>query len=331
MTAPARHLLAPVKGGGLLLDLESGAVFTLNRSAALIWSAHLDGASNVDIAATLSREFGLSPAVGIGQVEGTLSLDRHERAVEEAVGEFRYERTATGYSFARGDEVLVTVDDRGEVLELAPAGGGDETSVAGILQAIVPKLIALRGQLVLHASAVLAADGLIAFSGVSEAGKTTSARALAAAGATLACEDKLVVRERDGRPEGLLGGEDAMRAWTEWATGELAARGRAPCDRLDAACAGPSAPIREIGFIAAARRQGGAIAAVALTEVETAAAVFGNSFYGADVPEQWARRLQSAAELAGIVRGYELTMPATLGQLDDAAAEVVRRGSFRSA
>ena len=329
MTAQPRYVLAPMSSGGLLLDVQSGGLFALNQSAALIWSAHLDGTPDAEIAATLSRRFGVPPAISLGQVEAALSLDRHERALAEPVGEFRYEKIDAGYRFARGDRVLVTVDDRGDALELVATDPSDLSSINGVLQAIVPKLIALRGQLVLHASAIVAGDGLIAFSGESEAGKTTTARSLEAAGAALACEDKLVVRDHDGRLLGLIGGEAAMRSWTEWAADELIARGRAGCDRLDAACAGPSAPVREIGFISAARRRGGAIEAVALTEVETASAVFRNSFYGADVPGQWARRLRAAAQLAGAIRGYELTMPATLAQLDAAAFDLVRRGSLR--
>ena len=78
----------------------------------------MDGTPDAEIAATLSRRFGVPPAISLGQVEAALSLDRHERALAEPVGEFRYEKIDAGYRFARGDRVLVTVDDRGDALEL---------------------------------------------------------------------------------------------------------------------------------------------------------------------------------------------------------------------
>ena len=71
------------------------------------------------------------------------------------------------------------------------------------LRSVVPKLLALRGIRVLHASAVEIDGSLLVFSGQSGAGKTTSAKAFAQAGARLVSEDLLVLHAR--RTEGPRG------------------------------------------------------------------------------------------------------------------------------
>jgi hypothetical protein len=130
--------------------------------------------------------------------------------------------------------------------------------------------------------------------------------------------------------EALIAAEDGIRNWTDVAASELASRRRVQCDALDDVCAGPSMVIREVGFLSADRRIGQTISAVRLEPLDTASALFQNSFFGADVAAQWARRLQLAAHLAGNLPGYQLSMPGGLVPLDTAAAELFRRGSLRS-
>src|SRR5262249_21151056 len=87
---------------------------------------------------------------------------------------------------------------------------------------VAPHVLALRGILVLHASAVLDAAGVLAFCGGSGQGKTTLARALAAAGRELIAEDLLVVRSAGDRPEVVAGAEVAIRAWAARHAAQLA-------------------------------------------------------------------------------------------------------------
>src|SRR6201999_4042585 len=107
---------------------------------------------------------------------------------------------------------------------------------------------------VMHASAVLGpgrqATGI---SGPSGAGKTTTARAAAEAGGVLVSEDKLVLAVRDGSTSVFLEGEQRLNDWVTRAAGELTASGRASCVGVDAASAGPSAPLRALLFIDAGR------------------------------------------------------------------------------
>lgn len=325
-----RYSLALVESGSLLLDVASGGLFSLNQSATLIWSAHLRGSTRPEIAGLLSETFGIDLTDGIEQVEMALDLDRHEESPTQVFGDFRYEKSPDGYALKRGPDVMLCVNDEGNVIRLPPGAPDDRVSVSAALQAIAPKLLALHDHVVLHASAVLMGGTIIAFCGESGAGKTTTARSLQRAGAKLVSEDKLVIRVQDRNAEALIGAEDAIRTWTEAATAEMLRVREMRRDDLDRVDAMQPFPISEIGFISAARRSGRFITAVDMTPLDTASATFRNAFYGTDLPDHWSRRLQSAAKLALTVRGYSLTLPGGLEALEAATPGLVRRKSLRA-
>ena len=51
MSAAERYALVALADGGLLLDLESGTLFQLNRTATFVWRRFLDGEDAAVIAA----------------------------------------------------------------------------------------------------------------------------------------------------------------------------------------------------------------------------------------------------------------------------------------
>jgi hypothetical protein len=70
-----------------------------------------------------------------------------------------------------------------------------------LLDQVLPRVLSLRGALVLHASVLVAPDGRgVAFLGPSGAGKSTLAASLVAAGWTLFSDDALIVETADGGP-----------------------------------------------------------------------------------------------------------------------------------
>src|SRR5206468_12508877 len=99
------------------------------------------------------------------------------------------------------------------------------------VRSLAPKLLFLRGLTVLHASACAAAGQLVAFSGTSQAGKTTTARAFADAGAALVAEDLVVLAPGSARPEVALEGEARVRAWASATAAALAGGARAAASR----------------------------------------------------------------------------------------------------
>jgi serine kinase of HPr protein (carbohydrate metabolism regulator) len=191
------------------------------------------------------------------------------------------------------------------------------------LQAISPKLMALRGHFVLHASAVLVDGAIVAFAGKSGAGKTTTARALAGAGARLLSEDKLVLRRMGGGVGAPMDCERRIMEWVGRAAADLSAGRVAACEGLDAAAAGESGPIGAVGFLAAARRSGTSFVASRLERAQAAHALFGHSFHGSDRPQDWRRHLETAVDGARDLPAFEITAPDGRAALEPAARALI--------
>ncbi|HEY5451091.1 MAG TPA: PqqD family peptide modification chaperone [Polyangia bacterium] len=333
MNLDERYTLVETKTGGLMLDLVSGALLELNESGKAIWQLALAGQTEEAIAAALVTRHALELETARKHVRDTLRTS-FEAVPEIPKSDFHYERNGDAYVFHfRGQGALV-VDDRGERITLASAPEG--VSLPYLLQAVAPKILALRGQAVLHASAVAMAEAgaeekrVVAFSGLSGAGKTTTARALARAGGHLICEDKLLVQLRDTGAVVAPNAEKVVARWVETTAKDLAASKHATCASLDVAGGGETIPLVEIGFLDARQRTSGPYACRALSEIETAGAAFRHAFYGSDASPEWIRYLRTAAHLGQTVRGYELAMPDGLDRLADAAAKIIRGGSLRT-
>jgi len=326
MKLAERHVLVETAGGALMLDLASGALLELNESGKVIWQLALAGESEAAIAATLAARHSLELDTARAHVRDTLKASV-DGAPEVPQSAFNYERRGAEYVFEFRGEPVFAVDDRGERISLRgePAGA----SLQYLLQAVAPKLLALRGQAVLHASAVALGGSAIAFSGMSGAGKTSTARALAAAGARIICEDKLLIQIAEGRTLVAPFAERAVIEWVASTIVDLRASKSSTCAGLDLAVQGELMPLGELGFLDAQRRTPGSFVARALSETEAAGTVFRNAFYGSDSDRDWIRHLSTAVHVARTVDGYALTVPDGLDRLAEAARAFVRAGSLR--
>jgi hypothetical protein len=331
MSEAPRHALVRCEPGGLLLDLRSGDLFLLNGTATFIWENALRGADPAAVAATLAARYDLAPATARDDVEQALTLDAAAAEAPLPPPVFRYQRSpeGDGYVFSRGEIPVLDIDATGSTLALRRPAEASRDELFGVLQALAPKLLALRGHFVLHASAAALAGGVVGFCGASGAGKTTTVRALVRAGAEPVAEDKLVLRSDSGRIEVVARGEPWLLAWAASAAAALASGGAASCDDLDRLRTADALPLRELGFIDAAGRAGDRMAAVPLTPLEAASAVFRNAFYGSDAPEDWTGKLETAAAVARKLPAYALSMPDGLASLDAAATGLARSGSIR--
>ncbi|MEO5769584.1 MAG: hypothetical protein ABIS92_14630 [Polyangia bacterium] len=330
MTDDGRYVLVEVPPGGLLLDRQSGLTLELNAPAVLAWRLHLAGEAFDGIVRRFAAHFRLSLETAGGDVNRSLrDLPLPKEAAPS--GEFRYQRSNDGYVFSRNGEPLFLLDERGERISSPIAARLGAETVGMLLYGLCPKLLSLRGHTVLHASAV-AIDGIaIAFSGHSGAGKTTTARALVQAGATLVCEDKLVLYRNAEERQVSSAAEEALRRWARDAAVELTASRDASCAPLDQPLPGPTATLREIGFISAERRSTSRqISAVPLSALQAAGTIFNNSFHGSDVADDWARQLESSTKIAREIAAYEMRMPDGLEFLAGAVGAVVAARSLRS-
>src|SRR5262245_50863002 len=267
--ADQRYVLVGFGQDGLLLDLSSGNLFELNESAALVWARVLAGAPASVVAETLANRYGLPLATAREDVDRALTLEA-EAASHELDAPYLYARSPGGYLLSRDRLPLLLVEEHGQSVRSVDPGPTPRLDWPMILQAIAPKLLSLRGHLVLHASAVDLDGSIVAFAGRSGAGKTTTARALAAAGARLLCEDKLLLRQTADAIDAIIDGERRIAAWVESAAAQLSAGRSASCDGLDDAAGGDSRPIAELGCLHIERRSGTALATMRLDSAPAA-------------------------------------------------------------
>jgi hypothetical protein len=302
-----------------LLDLDSGQIVSLNRTAFVIWNRYLGGATTEEIAASLSGEHGMPIAAARRDVTLALTIpDEYSRFPDQGL---RYAVDSHGRCIAVASEgpVLELGRDGDHVLVLQPLA---PWVLESHLSAAVPKLLTLAGETVLHASAVRVGAETIAFLGTSGAGKTTTAAAFGSLGHQIVAEDMLLLRvQPDGRFIALQA-EAGAKAWAADASLRFAeaAGARVAFDRPASEPQAPSAPLARVNFLDSRRRHGGTVVRRALSRAETAGLLFANTFASSIEPAARKSLLGKMVALATAVSGYELTMPDGLQNLARAAA-----------
>ena len=207
----ARFDVIAIDGEGILLDREGGSIIRLNRTACEIWTAILGGQSIAGASRELARRFGLTADRAARDV--ALAIDQipdapRSPAPTRAAG--KQSRPATPSSRDLACCARLTAAEA--PCDSPTASVRRKPRRAAYLKSIAPKLLSLRGVFLLHAAAVEIDGKLLVFSGRSGAGKTTSARAFARAGARLVSEDLLVMAAAatsTAEPRAVIGGEAA--------------------------------------------------------------------------------------------------------------------------
>ena len=109
--------------------------------------------------------------------------------------EIRKQDGGHGYTIDFGGAARFEVSAGGDSVCCRPAPGATDAALRHLLlDHVLPRVLCLRGLLVLHASALRAPDGrAVAFLGASGAGKSTLAASLVAGGWRLLADDALVI------------------------------------------------------------------------------------------------------------------------------------------
>lgn len=318
----SQFLLERFEDGGVLLALESGSLFRLNRTATLVWARTLALHDAEAVAQELAATFEVPADVARRDVAAALSLPADPcvpAAPPRGVTtdpELLYETHPGGCRFSMNGVLAMAVDVAAESLCVFPGISPGDYGIC--LRAIAPKLVARTGPSVLHAAAVRDSRGRVtAFLGVNGAGKTTTARTFAANGFELICEDKLVTHAAGDHAEAVLGAETKINQWIGKTREELTAHPDRPCSlRALAQCSvGPSSPLADILLVDSERRAGGAIELHRLPPSEAATEIFQHAFYGASLAQDWRRQLSCLATLARTARVFRATMPDGLPEL----------------
>lgn len=320
---PHRFVLETFSDGGILLDLRSGLIFQLNRTAAFIWERALAGSSMTDIGRELTATYGLSASDARRDLMQTLALPDSQAAPPSTP--YQYEARGKNYIFSDAQTAL---------LEISPEAGLvrtlDSFSPAKLrlyLSSVTPKVAAALGLSVLHASAVISPAGTATlFTGQSGAGKTTTARALVNAGWTALSEDKVVLRSEGNAVFAVLEGERRIASWMRQAQERLRSGAGAECqtDGLRNASFGRAFSVETIILIDASRRLARSLSLTRLGPTAAAREIFQAGFYGSQSADEWERHIHAAGELARSARTFAATMPLGLEALDQAALDYAR-------
>jgi hypothetical protein len=316
----------------LLVNLDTGTYFAVNATAAEICRQLAAGADAGEIVSGLIERHNLPALAAHRAVAGVVDVLNDPAPAAEPVGELRYRPTAWGYALHLADRPVLETRRDGSALRLVGTRSESPEVVEGWIRCLLAKSLSLQGQPVLHASACVFGDRVVAICGPSGAGKTSTARALAKAGRTMIAEDMVILAREDGA-QMHVAGEPSLRRWAAAAVPALAA---APDRTID--CAGLSAlvrtperrPLGALLFLDRTRRRGDSFITDPLRPLETLAELLQSSFLGSSDPPAWRAFVADNASVASAVPGARLTVPQGLERLTAAAARFDYKVSSRS-
>jgi hypothetical protein len=324
-----RYLLARYETGGVVIDLASGNYFRINRTAALVCDALAHAPD---------------PSAAANSVASALGIDTDEagRVVAEVVagldapgvrgeiqGSYHFFPTESGYELRHGDRRVLEVSSDGGHLRIAAGAAPPAASQLELyVRALAPKLLFQNDVTVLHASCCAAAGKLIAFAGVSGAGKTTTARAFVAAGAIPVSEDLVVLAPGQAAASVLMRGEASVHGWARAMASRLLADPDRPLP-VGALAAetiqSPATRLDSILFLDVARRDRSDFRSAPLAEPDALAELLRHDFLGALAAHSWRRFFHAAVALLAQIDARALWAPAGVDGLTAAAARYISR------
>ena len=321
-----RFILSAIGREGVVLDTRSGELYRAGATAVVVFRALGRGADLAGAAAALVRAYAVTHARAERDVRAILaSMPDRRRGMASDVGPPQFRASARGgYEMELDGLPVAWLDERGRSVE---RGAGAIRGVGGaggshVLRLVAPHVLALAGHRVLHASAVLHHDAIVAFVAPSGTGKTTLARLLGSRRVRVISEDLLVLR--DAR-EAVVEGERTLRSWSR-------SRARTvSTEDVVASVEGRTKPLRAVVVLQRRKGQRG-IALEPLRGADAIMGLFANAFVEVPCPRVWRQALAMCRALAarGIV--YRACVPDGLPALEQAlgAAAVARRRSARA-
>lgn len=298
-----RFALARFDDGGVLLDLERGDFFVLNRSAARLCASMLCGAAvpPPDVRSVLAQ-------VDVPSADTTgLPLD--------------FTCEGPGYRMSWNGEPVLWLAEDGQTLRRA--GGRiprDLTARLCLLFAARHALL-LRRQPLLHASSVSVDGRALVFLGESGAGKTTVARALSMAGCPLVSEDLGLLALRGDEILLLRGAESHVEHWARERGEEFAASDQAAfqCVALPNADECSPLPVAELYFLALPRACGDRPSVRSLAAPDALGWLLQTGFGAVRRGNLWRGLLETGARVVGATPCKRLCLPQGLAAVHEAA------------
>ena len=318
-TFGGRFLVANFAEEGVVADLETGNYFRIDGVTARVCEimiAHSDHAID-----RVASELGVARTDADRIVAGILrALDTTE-VRGTPTGSYHFYPEEGGYALWHGGRRVLVV--QGDDLDICvPPDSGVEKSphLELYVRALAPKIMFLRGITVVHASACVACGALVAFSGQSGAGKTTTARAFVQSGAQLVSEDLLIFKSDRRLPSVVLGSEARVYAWAKKVSDAFEAGAkRLPSIELGTMADGEEQRLGALHLLDVNRRSGAEFVTRTLNGADGLLAVMANHFLGDASRDGWRRFFTIAQEWVGSVALIEVVAPGGLAALHDGA------------
>ena len=325
MTAPGnfvdRYLVASYPSGGVVVDLDTGNYFRVDAKAAAACAA-LTRADDAGAVNELTASFGVARAHAERLVADIRAGLATAPVVGPPTGPYHFHREEGGFAlWHNGERVLVVTDGNLDVSFPDERREDPGPRLEFYVRALAPKILFIRGISVLHASACAANGRLVAFAGMSGAGKTTTAGAFVEAGARAISEDRVVLEPGADRPSVVLDGERRVHAWARRVSERLAAgEARVPSNELATVADGAHEGLDVVHFLDATRRHPGSIFAPrTLSEPDGLLALMVNDFLGDSSRDGWRRYFALARKMAANLALIQLDAPSGLSRLGPAA------------
>jgi hypothetical protein len=306
--------LATFDDGTVLLNLQTGSFYRLNKTAAHVCASLARGSSVAMAAQHLARDFGLPADMGTREVADVLSeLERSAAPTDR--NPISFAPAPDGDILSWNGHPLWHVATDAQRLTYQGSDAGHSLDPVTQLLWVAPHILIVRGAMVLHAAAVQVGEDVVAFAGPSGRGKTTLAHVLAENGFPLLGEDLLVLDLATDRPHVVRDGERRIRDWARAEAPHLGEQSPVALTSLEQALAGKRQPVGRILF---PRREVMARPELKQTILGGAAALLlllANSFAEMRRRELWRRIWEAQRLLAGAVPVGWLDVPDGLDAL----------------
>jgi hypothetical protein len=313
-------------GDGVVVDLETGSYFRINRTSLVICKALQASNTTTEAIQQVASTLKITTPQAVADVNSVRANLVNGLEPEKPPGPLYYKFNPDGSAFLiQEDRVIFSVDANRRTVGLVDLPTALPLSVC--LRSLMPKLLAILDVPVLHAAACQIDNTVLGLSGKSGAGKTTTVRAFAQAGATLISEDLLVLSLRENEVRIFTKGEEFGRLWTQEMANRLETAGGKELDftELRGAPCGMTLRLNAIWLLEATRRIGTNIQLRVPSIGDAVVALLGNGFLATSSHSDWREFLRRSRKIAEQSHLTEVTMPSGLDPLADAARRYITK------